>query len=76
MCFAESATDAAEEMDKATRQVANLEKRLKVAEVREDQAIGRLSAASTTLTGMQFCDCIRYLKLLYYASEHGIYMLC
>ena len=54
MCFAESATAAAEEMGKATRRVADLEKRLKAAEVREDQAIGRLSAASTTLTGMQF----------------------
>ena len=54
MCFAESATAAAEEMSKSTHRVADLEKRLKAAEVRENQAIGRLSAASTTLTGMQF----------------------
>ena len=54
LCFAESATAAAEEMGKAHRRVADLEKRLKAAEVREDQAIGRLSAASTTLTSMQF----------------------
>ena len=64
MCFAESATDAAEEMNKASRRVADLEKRLKSAEVREDLAIGRLSAASTTLTGTQFCRCIRYLKFM------------
>ena len=64
MCLAESATTIAEEMGKATRRVADLEQRLKAAEVREDQAIGRLSAASTTLTGTQFCRCIRYLKFM------------
>ena len=64
MCCAESADDAAEEMTKASRRVADLEKSLKAAEVREDLAIGRLSAARTTLTGTQFCRYIRYLKFV------------
>ena len=54
VCYAEAAADAAEEMDRATRRVADLEKRLKAAKVREESAIGRLSAASTTLTGTYF----------------------
>ena len=53
--FAEAAADAAENLNNATRRVADLEKRLKAAEVREESAIGRLSAAGTTLTGTNFC---------------------
>ena len=55
VCFVEAAADAAEQMNNATRRVADLEKRLKAAEVREESAIGRLSAASITLTGTNFC---------------------
>ena len=55
VCFAEAAADAAENLNNATRRMANREKRLKAAEVREESAIGRLSAASTTLTGTNFC---------------------
>ena len=36
VCFAEAAVDAAEKMNNATRLVADLEKRLKAAEVREE----------------------------------------
>ena len=54
-CFAEAAADAAENLNQATRRVDDLEKRLKAAELREESAIGRLSAASTSLTGMNFC---------------------
>ena len=55
VCFAEAAADAAENLNNATHRVADLEKRLKAAEVREESAIGRLSAASTSLTGTNFC---------------------
>ena len=55
VCFAEAAADAAENLNNATRRLADLEKRLKAAEVREESAIGRLSAASTSLTGTDFC---------------------
>ena len=57
MCvyFAEAVADAAENLNNATRRVADPEKRLKTSEVREESAIGRLSAASTSLTGMNFC---------------------
>ena len=54
--FAEAADDAAENLNNATRRVADLEKRLKTAEVREESAIGRLSAASTSLAGKNFCS--------------------
>ena len=53
--FAEAAAEAAENLNNATRRVADLEKRQKTAEVREESAIGRLSAASTSLTGKNFC---------------------
>ena len=56
VCFAEAAVDAAENLNDATRRVADLEKRLKTAEVREESAIGRLSAASTSLAGKNFCS--------------------
>ena len=39
VCFAEAAADAAEKMNNATRLVADLEKRLKAAEVREESAL-------------------------------------
>ena len=54
-CFAEAAADAAENLNQATRRVDDLQERLKAAKLREESAIGRLSAASASLTGMNFC---------------------
>ena len=76
VCFAEAAADAAENLNNATRRVADLEKRLKAAEVREESAIGRLSAASTTLTGTNFPVCLRYLRFLQYGADHVVHVLC
>ena len=74
--YAEAAADAAEEMNAATRRVADLEKRLKAAEVREESAIGRLSAASTTLTGTDFDVCLKYLRFLQYGADQAVHVLC
>ena len=54
-CFAEAAADAAENLNQSTRLVDDLQRRLKAAEDREESAISRLSAASTSLTGTNFC---------------------
>ena len=54
-CFAEAAADAAENLNQVTRRVDDLQERLKAAKLREESAIGRLSAASASLTGMNFC---------------------
>ena len=74
--FAEAATDAAENLNNATRRVSDLEKRLKAAEVREESAICRISAASTTLTGTYFAMCLKCLKCVQHGANYAVHVLC